>query len=180
MFAASIGYRVPVIPQTTNMSCWAAAIAMIVAWKRQITIDPVMIASNPGGISYLAQFLNNGPGLDPNDATILRRWGLVAEAPQSYSPSGFADLLRRYGPLWVASSVPGPHVRVVTGFQPAASELSSIVAINDPWEAGMTTFRLPNRGASYTRSYLQFTNDVTRLARSEMSQPAPVYVAHLA
>jgi hypothetical protein len=176
MIAASIGYRVPLIPQTTGMSCWAAGIAMLVAWKQQISIDPVLIASNPGGISYLTQFQT---GLDPNDKTILRRWGLVAEAPQSYSPSGFADLLLRYGPLWVASSVPGPHIRVVTGFQPAASEVNSVVAINDPWETGMLAFRWPNRGSSYTRTYLRFTNEVTRLARSEMNQPAPVYVAHL-
>lgn len=65
------------------MSCWAAGIAMLIAWKQRVTIDPVVIASNPGGVSYLSQF---AAGLNPNDTTILRRWGLVAEAPQSYSP----------------------------------------------------------------------------------------------
>jgi Papain-like cysteine protease AvrRpt2 len=176
MINASIGYNVPLVPQTTSMSCWAAGIAMILAWRRGISIDPVTIASNPGGVSYLAQFQS---GLNPNDTTILRRWGLSLEAPQSYSVEGFAQLLQRYGPLWVAASVPGPHIRVVTGFQPATPDVNSVVAINDPWEQGMHMFRWPNRGARYTRTYLQFTRDVERLARAEMNQPAPIYVAHL-
>ena len=173
---ASVGYRVPLIPQTTSMSCWAAGIAMIVAWRRGISIDPVLVAANPGGVSYLAQFQS---GLSPNETAILRRWGLVTEPPQSYEPDTFGNLLQRYGPLWVAASVPGPHIRVVTGYQPSASAAQAIVAINDPWESGMHAFRWPNRGAQYTRTYLQFTREVERLARGELNQPAPVYVAHL-
>ena len=174
---ATIGYRVPLIPQTTSMSCWAAGIAMIVAWRRGISVDPVLIASNPGGVSYLAQFQS---GLNPNDATILRRWGFVTEPPQSYQPDAFGALLQQYGPLWVAASVPGPHIRVVTGFQPGPNASTAIVAINDPWEVGMQVFRWPNRGAQYTRTYVQFTREIERLARTELNQPAPVYVAHLA
>jgi hypothetical protein len=172
----SVGYRVPLIPQTTSMSCWAAGIAMIVAWRRAISIDPVMIALNPGGISYLSAFAT---GLNPNDTGILHRWGLVTEPPQSYQPDAFGGLLQRYGPLWVAASVPGPHIRVVTGYQPGATAAQAIVAINDPWEDGMQVFRWPNRGAQYTRTYIQFTREVERLARSELTEPAPVYVAHL-
>jgi hypothetical protein len=177
LLRSSIGYDVPLIPQTTSMSCWAAGIAMIVAWKRRISIDPFMVATNPGGISYLQQF--HHAGLNPNDTTILRRWGFVVEAPQSYTVAGFADLLHRYGPLWVAAAVPGPHIRVVTGFQPATPENNSIVAINDPWEVGMQAFRPNNRGSRYTRSYLRFTREVSRLGRSELDEPSPVYVAHL-
>jgi len=173
---ASIGYQVPLIPQTTSMSCWAAGIAMILAWRRRVQIDPVLIASNPGGVSYLAQFQS---GLNPNDTTILRRWGLVTEPPQSYQTDAFGILLQRYGPLWVAASVPGPHIRVVTGFQPGPTASDALVAINDPWEVGMQIFRWPNRGAQYTRTYLQFTREVERLARTERNEPAPVYVAHL-
>jgi hypothetical protein len=173
---ASIGYQVPLIPQTTSMSCWAAGIAMIVGWRRGVIVDPVAIAANPGGVSYLAQFQS---GLDPNDSTILRRWGLVTEAPRSYEPDAFGELLQRYGPLWVAASVPGPHVRVVTGYQPGVTAANAIVGVNDPWELGMNTFQWPNRGARYTRTYLQFTTEVETLARNELNQPTPVYVAHL-
>jgi hypothetical protein len=153
---------------------------MILGWKQNVSIDTVLIASNPGGISYLRQFQ---VGLNPNDTTILRRWGLVTEAPQSYTPDMFAQLLQRHGPLWVAAaSLPAPHIRVVTGFQPpttVAGAGDAIVAINDPWERGMAAFRWPNRGSQYNMSYIDFTQQVERLGRSERRQPAPVYVAHL-
>ena len=48
---ASVSYWVPLIPQTTDMSCWAAGIAMIVGWRRGVSIDPAAIAAHPGGIS---------------------------------------------------------------------------------------------------------------------------------
>jgi hypothetical protein len=73
----------------------------------------------------------------------------------------------------------GPHIRVVTGFPPGATASDALVAINDPWEVGMQIFRWPNRGAQYPRTYLQFTREVERLARTERNEPAPVYVAHL-
>jgi hypothetical protein len=34
----------------------------------------------------------------------------------------------------------GPHIRVVTGFQPGATASDALVAINDPWEVGMQIF----------------------------------------
>lgn len=177
LMTTCIGYEVPLIPQTTGMSCWAAGIAMILGWRDSVSISPQMIATNPGGISYLQQF--NTGGLNPNDTYILRRWGLKMEAPQSYSVEGFAALLHDYGPLWVAAAVPGPHIRVVTGFQPARNPADAIVTINDPWEQGMRSFRWPNRGSRYRRTYTQFTREVETLAVTEMGQPAPIYVAHL-
>jgi hypothetical protein len=172
----SIGYPVPLIPQTTSMSCWAAGIAMILAWKDNVSINPRTIAENPGGVSYLAQF---AAGLNPNDTTILTRWGFVTEPPRSYTPEDFSSLLQRFGPLWVAARVPGPHIRVVTGFQPAFPSQKSIVAINDPWAVGMNAFHWPNQGSQYTRTYLKFMREVEGLARQEMAEPSPVYIAHL-
>ena len=59
-------YDVPLIPQTTSMSCRAASIAMILGWKNQASFDPRLIAANNGGISYLPAF---DSGLDPNSKT---------------------------------------------------------------------------------------------------------------
>ena len=50
MAGRSIGYRVPLIPQTTVMGCWAAGIAMILGWRDQLSIDPSTIARNPGAV----------------------------------------------------------------------------------------------------------------------------------
>jgi Papain-like cysteine protease AvrRpt2 len=77
------------------------------------------------------------------------------------------------GPLWVAAAVPGPHIRVVTGVEGDGTTRY----INDPWEAGMQSFRLPNAGARYTESYAEFVKKQETLARQEMSVPG-VYVAH--
>jgi hypothetical protein len=49
----------------------------------------------------------------------------------------------------------------------------------------MATFRLPNRGARYTLSYLDLIGQQENLARRELhdlrvTDPNPVYVAHLA
>ena len=166
-------YDVPLIPQQTGMSCWAAGIAMIVSWKFNCSIDPAEIARKSG---YAQQYVN---GLDPNDSKIFSDWGLVPEAPQTYTVDGFAQLLRDYGPLWVAAAVPGPHIRVVTGFDPDPDASKATVYVNDPWERGMTNFRLPNKGATYSESYLRFVQMNEALGFSELSQPQPVYVAHL-
>ena len=81
--------------------------------------------------------------------------------------------------------MPGAHVRVVTGFDPHPNLDKAGVHINDPWEVGMTTFRLPNRGAQYAISYSKLVRQEETLAGQELSDPAytakpPVYVAHLA
>jgi hypothetical protein len=172
----NVYYPVPLIPQSTNMSCWAAGIAMILAWRGQMSIDPSTIAANQGGTSYLPQMHS---GLDANDTAILRRWGFVTEPPQSYTPEGFANLLVRHGPLWVAAAVPGPHIRVVSGIMLGPTAENTAVWINDPWEVGMRRFRMPNHGSQYFRTYLQFTTEAETLARREVNEPAPVYVAHL-
>lgn len=174
-----VGYNVPLVPQSTDMSCWAAGIAMIYGWRNSLSINPKTIATNAGGISYLDQFKDRTGGLNPNDTYILKRWGLVSEAPQCYTVEGFADLLQSYGPLWVASAVPGPHIRVVTGIDTDEDGRDGIVAINDPWEVGMTTFRPSNRGSTYTRTYSRFMGEVENLGSQELKEPAPVYVAHL-
>jgi len=174
----SIGYHVPLIPQTTVMGCWAAGTAMILGWRDHVSIDPSTIARNPGGVPYLSQLKT---GLDPNDVYILRRWGLVVRPPQSYTVEGFAQLLEQHGPLWVAARLPTipAHIRVVTGMEVDPNPTVARVYINDPWEQGMLVFRWPNRGARYSRTYAQFVAQTEDLARAEMREPAPVYVAHL-
>jgi hypothetical protein len=39
-----ISYRVPLIPQDTSMSCWAAAIAMIISWAKGEKLTPLDVA----------------------------------------------------------------------------------------------------------------------------------------
>jgi len=156
-------YDVPLIPQGTSMGCWAASIAMILSWKNQASFSPAMIAFNPGGMNYTPSLAS---GLDPNDRYILERNGFALEPPQCYMLSAVQNLIDDHGPLWVASAVPSPHIRVVTGYQGGA------LYINDPWPV--------NQGRRYTRSFETFFGEMESLGADELGEPAPVYVAYLA
>jgi hypothetical protein len=53
----------------------------------------------------------------------------------------------------------------------------TLVHINDPWELGMASFHLPNRGSQYTESYQRFVEKQESLGRQEIKQQG-IYVAH--
>ena len=155
-------YDVPVIPQSTTMSCWAASIAMILAWRDQASYDPGLIARNPGGVNYMPSMQQ---GLDPNDTYILKVNGFEPLAPQCFEPEAISHLLLTYGPLWVASWAPGPHIRVVTGLA------GDQVYINDPAPV--------NKGSQYILPFNTFFGAMEDLGQRESAQAAPVYVARL-
>ncbi len=116
-------YNVPLVAQTSTMSCWAASIAMILGWKHQASYSDQMIAQNPGGLNYMTSYHS---GLDPNDRYILRRNGFTVDNPMCYLPATINSRLTTYGPLWVATWAPGPHIRVVTGM------IGDMLMIADP------------------------------------------------
>ena len=168
-----VRYNVQLVPQQTGYSCWAAGFAMIVGWRDQVSIDPSEIARANG---YWAQYQT---GLHPEDTRVMATWGFVAEPPQSYMIEAFVDLLRRFGPLWVASAEPGPHIRVITGIHGDGTPDGTILHINDPWEQGMTQFNPNNRGSQYTETFSQFEAKQASLVGQERSIRAPIYIAHL-
>lgn len=182
MGAIDVRYNVQLVRQQTDMSCWAAGFAMIVGWRDQISIDPAEIARPTGYWEDYREALNAcgvNHGLPPNDREVMNLWGFVPEPPQTYTVDAFADLLRNYGPLWVASAEPGPHIRVVTGIQGDGTPDGTLLYINDPWEQGMTIFRPNNRGSQYTETYRQFVEKQSTLGGQEINLNAPIYVAHL-
>lgn len=155
-------YDVPLIPQSTPDSCWAASIAMILGWRDKASYSDVALARNVGGIDYSPSLKT---GLDPNDRYILERNGFALEAPQCYTEQAIRSLLQHRGPLWVASAIPSPHIRVVTGI--SGHQLN----INDPWAPGV--------GAQYIRSFTDFFGQMEQLGGKELAEKAPVYVAYL-
>lgn len=163
-----VRYDVPLMPQLTNMSCWAAGTSMLVAWRDSVSINPSDIAAGTG---YWRQYANNGPGLDAEDTTMFSYWGLTPEPPQSYTPQGMADLLSDYGPLWLASAVPSPHIRVVTGISGDGTIDGTTVHINDPWPVGS--------GSQYGVTFRALSNAMSTLGSQELAtEAAPFYVAH--
>jgi hypothetical protein len=172
----NIAYEVELVPQQTGMSCWAAAAAMIVGWNDLVSIDPSEIAR---GIGYWQQYRN---GLAASDTTMFSYWGLQPEPPQCYTVMGFAQMLNANGPLWVAGDLGTtgrePHVRVVAGMQGDGTPEGTILTIHDPWQRGMTTFRTPNNGSTYTVTYKEFVDNQERLANHEINIPGAIYIAH--
>lgn len=160
----AISYDVPLVAQTSNMSCWAASIAMILGWKRQQSIPDTEIARNPGGLNYMPAYKS---GLDPNDKYILSANGFETDPPQCYMPQYITRLMRSYGPLWVATLAPniGPHIRVVRAID------GETLQINDPWPVDV--------GAQYSKSFSDFFGTMEDLGSRELKEPNPVYVAYL-
>jgi hypothetical protein len=87
------------------------------------------------------------------------------EAPMCYTPSLVHDRLEAQGPLWVASAVPSPHIRVIRGME------GGMLHVNDPAPV--------NHGRQYTRSFNLFFGRMEALGGQELNQPNPVYVAYL-
>jgi hypothetical protein len=160
------------------MSCWAAAIAMIISWAKGEKVTPVEVAVLSGRTHEYNK------GLKPLDSGIFAQWGMVTEAPQTFTGEGFMNLLQQYGPLWVAAEVFAPHIRVVTGFEYVDDPNNGLVYINDPLERGMIKFKNPNNGSAYTETYPEFVHQNETLGFAELSiddpNLYPVYFAHLA
>jgi hypothetical protein len=174
-----VGYDVPLIPQPTPMSCWAAAIAMIVSWKRGELVTPLQVAERSGRVPALEN------GLPALASDVFSHWGMVTRAPVTFTPIGFLTMLRDYGPLWVAAQVSDPHVRVVTGYEYDADAWRGRVQLNDPREKGRK-FRLGNRGSRYSETYLEFARNSERLGAADLRKEGypdeylyPVYFAHM-
>jgi hypothetical protein len=151
-----IWHEVPLVPQLTGMSCWAAAAAMIVGWRDCLDVRPEDVALGAGA---WAQYRD---GLEPLSVRALARtFGLVAESPRVYTLKAVRQLLEYHGPLWVGAGPTGLHVVVVSGMYGDGSLEGSFVRVLDPWPIG--------RGERYTIS-------VRELARNleEASQAAGV------
>ncbi|XXF81310.1 N-acetylmuramoyl-L-alanine amidase [Myxococcaceae bacterium GXIMD 01537] len=132
--------EVPLVPQLTGMSCWAAAAAMLVGWRDSIPVEPEAVAHGSGAwAAYRA-------GLDPSDVpSLARAWGLTLETPRAITVDALRQHLEDRGPLWAGEASPGLHSVVVTGIYGDGTPDGTFVRINDPWPEG--------RGARYRRSF---------------------------
>jgi Papain-like cysteine protease AvrRpt2 len=167
-------YDVEMVPQTTGMSCWAAAAAMVVGWRDEVRLNPNDIAA---GIGYWAQYSNGG--LPPSDTTMFAYWGLYTEPIRAYSVQILATLLWEYGPIWVATAELGPHIRVIRGIHGDGTPDGTVLYINDPWQRGMTRFFTPNLGSIYVETVTEFLAHQRNLVESEQRQSINgFYIAH--
>jgi hypothetical protein len=153
---------VQLVPQLTDMSCWAAAAAMVVGWRDQMSVDPGEIARGSGHWSAYAS------GLNPADVPALANaWGLIMEPPQSYTIEGFRQMVELNGPLWVGAAVPRLHAIVVSGIYGDGTPDGTFVRIKDPWGrapggapgAPPPYNPTPGQGSLYELTFRQFVKE---------------------
>lgn len=144
---ADVWNEVPLVPQTTHMSCWAAAAAMLVGWRESVPVRPDTIASLVADREALRR------GLHPTDVDDLAAaWRLVPVHGVRWTAAAFAELLARHGPLWVGEASPGLHAIVITGLR--RDPQGTTVRINDPWPIG--------RGERYSLPFGEFLRNFER------------------
>src|SRR5262249_6274167 len=142
-----IWHGVPLVPQLTGMSCWAAAAAMIVGWRACVDIDPEEVARGTGRWEAYRD------GLEPEDVDALARaWDLHVEEPRSYGVAELRRLLERHGPLWVGEASGGLHVVVVAGMYGDGAPDGTFVRVLDPWPEG--------RGERYTITFRELAENL--------------------
>lgn len=97
----AVSPEVPLIRQTSRLTCWAAAAAMIYSWRKGESASlPDLIARI--GPPWKAMFDNREAIPNSQIPALMQDLGLVAEAPTSYLPRGIERLLET-GPLWVVA-----------------------------------------------------------------------------
>ena len=156
--AFDVWNEVPLVPQTTGMSCWAAAAAMIVGWRDRVAVDPRDVAEGVGRWEAYRE------GLDPNDVHALARtWGLVIQPQERLTIEALRETLEEYGPLWVGEASPGLHSIVVTGVRGDGTPGGTFVRINDPWPVG--------RGERYVLTFRAFRSNIEAAAAAVGQHP---------
>ena len=63
---------------------------------------------------------------------------MIVEYGATWMAKGIADLLRMYGPLWVAGKVPSGHAFVISGIE-GNSDADAALTVYDPWPPGKGT-----------------------------------------
>ena len=142
--AIHISYEVPLIPQPTRVSCWAAALAMVASHRDGTTYTPQEIAARAG------MNVNTGYGWSDISGAVLV-WGLSETAPMSALPPYWADMLEDHGPLWVVEVGAPYHAVVVYGMHGTGDPDSTEVWVKNPWP--------PNQGAVEYKTFMDFDRE---------------------
>ena len=141
----STDYQVELISQPTDVSCWAAALAMVVSFRDQASYAAEEIASRAS--------MDTKRGYGWNDIRYaVSTWQLKEEGPMCAMPDYWASLLQTNGPLWVVEVAnPGAHAIVLIGMHGDATPEGTSVTVNNPWP--------PNQGAIEQKTFVDFDRE---------------------
>lgn len=159
-------YELVPVAQTKSWSCWAAAAAMLYGWKTGVQTSELAMAKLAGPRFEQAFLTNSGlPGVEI--ARFANSISLRSETPQNYSPTGYNDILKSYGPLWIGTALFSPtvtyrHVRVLRG----------IVGDGD-YETTTAYLVDPDGGTEYEQTVGQLAKELEEIAREDLGSEGP-------
>jgi hypothetical protein len=126
---------VPFIRQPDLLTCWAAAAAMMYAWRHgeMASIEEILERLS---VRWSEMFKGKQPIPNSQLPDLMQDLGLVAEGPASYLPRGIERLLKT-GPLWVVTDEDMTtngmtHAQIVTGISGDGTPENTRVLSNDP------------------------------------------------
>jgi hypothetical protein len=165
MAAVNIIHSVAPIAQTKNMSCWAAAAAMLLTWKHGIPYTE-FAAAQAAGNNYVIAFQSNTGLFGTEIGPLAAALNLKTEAPQNYTATGYANLLSAHGPLWIGTAIfSSPtvyrHVRVLRGVK------------GDGTSDGTTGYIVdPDGGRVYEVTITDFSKELEEIAKQDLGAGA--------
>lgn len=157
-----ITWDVKPIAQTKDMSCWAAAAAMLLSWKNGIPMAELDVAQLAGDVYVVAFTTDQGlPGTAVGEFAVAL--GCVTEAPQNFTPDAYARLLQGHGPLWIGTAMFYPttyrHVRVVRG-----------LFGDGTFDGTQATIVDPSGGREYQISLAELGAELEQIAKDDLAE----------
>jgi Papain-like cysteine protease AvrRpt2 len=163
-------YRVrgatPRVLQEGGYDCWAAAAAMMLSWRDQVDYTEAE-AARLAGSDFVRLLEAKGHGIEASaKGEFLKRVGLTAEAPKTFTARGLRELLQEHGPLWVTVNQGDdndpyfvlPHARVIVAIDGDGTPEGTFVTYLDP--AGFAE--------NLRVSLQQFTETFETIARGDL------------
>jgi V8-like Glu-specific endopeptidase/cell wall-associated NlpC family hydrolase len=177
-------YPVPLIPQPNKDACWAAAMAMLLSWRRRASITPETLAREVGASlesSYDMSVLED----------VRARYGFQEITQPSntslyHSPQQWADWLAAHGALWVVI-VGAPHAVVVAGIRGDLANPAAVkVKVLNPWDTRVAfdpdpvAFNPANAGYEDWLPFADFAADFGNMAEPDYGNWRVLYLPEAA
>jgi V8-like Glu-specific endopeptidase len=165
--SSDISYEVHLIPQPNKLACWAASMAMLVSFRRQVSLDPETLAAQVG------RSLRTSYGWDMLEA-VKNQFGfqdiqLPDNASLYYPPEQWHKWLNDHGPLWVTTIGAPSHAIIVHGISGDLTPGGTTIHILNPWDintsfdSDQVDFNPFNNGAAYSRAFNDFASEFGNL-----------------
>jgi hypothetical protein len=138
----AVGSSIPLVAQPTDVTCWAASIAMLVGKTAEEVCEAASMSVNEG---YGWDQIRNAVSV----------WGLTEIGPACGGPDYFAPMLQS-SPLWIVEVGAPYHAVVLTGMYTDADDWAAAfdttrVTVNNPWP--------PGSGNVEDKPYSEFSNE---------------------